>query len=68
MTTITTHSKNGIEYQIGNITSPDGKTFDITVYLQFPTQEQYDNEDYTVKIAGWHFGDYDPNTADQFIE
>lgn len=66
---MTTHTKNNVEYQIGTINGLDGKTFDITVYLQFPTKEQYDNdEDCSVRIAGWHFGDYDPETADQFIE
>ena len=58
---MTTHVKNGVEYQIGRIDSPDGKTFDITVYLLFADDGE------NTKIAGWHFGDYDPETANLFI-
>ena len=64
---ITTHIKNGVEYQIGNIISPDGKAFDITVYLRFPTEKEYETDNDNVKLAGWHFGDYEPSIADQYI-
>lgn len=65
----TTHiGKNGVEYQIGHIISPDNESFDITVYIQFPTEEQYGSDDEpSVKLAGWHFGDYDPQVADTYI-
>ena len=65
---ITTHNKNGVEYQIGSIISPDRKTFDITVYLRFPTEEEYETGNDNVELVGWHFGDYDPAVADQYIK
>ena len=65
---ITTHIKNGVEYQIGHVITPDDKSFDIIVYLRFPTEEDEAAGDDNVKLAGWHFGDYDPAVADQYIE
>ena len=64
----TTHIKNGVEYQIGNIISPDRQAFDITVYLRFPTEKEYETGNDDVKLVGWHFGDYEPSVADQYIE
>ena len=64
----TTHIKNGVEYQIGTVNSPNGKSFDITVYFQFPTTEDYENDNDDVKLVGWHFGEYSPEVADQHIK
>ena len=72
MTTI--HVKNGVTYQIGNIVSPDGSAFDMTVYVRFPTEEQYEQyargeiDEVDVVIAGWHFGEYAPDVADAYID
>ena len=65
---IDTHIKNGVEYQIGHVTASNNESFDIIVYLRFPTEEDEAAGDDNVKLAGWHFGDYDPAVADQYIE
>ena len=49
---ITTHIKNGVEYQIGHVITPDDKSFDIIVYLRFPTEEDEAAGDDNVKLAG----------------
>jgi hypothetical protein len=49
--------------EIGTILSRDGQeSFNITVYIDFG-----EHEDDSPRIAGWHFGDYTPQLAEDFI-
>ena len=63
--------------QTGRLFDEDGKNYDITVVLNFPTQAELDNpdstdEEVTVNMVDFYFGDTnDSDTAwyvDQFVQ
>ena len=63
--------------QTGYLFDMDGKKFDISVILNFPTQDEYDNpdstyDDFNVNLIDFYFGTPDDNSTErstkQFVE
>lgn len=64
--------KTGKTYQVAEAMAQpecDGvrKTYDMTLYIYFPTELEFINDTSSVYIAGWHFGPYTPEDAEEYI-
>ena len=59
--------------QTGRLFDEDGKNYDITVILNFPTQAELDNpdstdEEVTVNMVDFYFGDTNDNDTDWYVD
>ena len=59
--------------QTGRLYDEDGKNYDITVILNFPTQAELDNpdstdEEVTVNMVDFYFGDTNDNDTNWYVD
>ena len=59
--------------QTGYLYDMDGKKFDISVILNFPTQDEYDNpnstyDDFNVNLIDFYFGTPDDNSTELYTK
>ena len=62
------HEKTNTTYQIGHLFDDAGKSFDITVITNWPKVIDFDNDDCTVKIIDFYFGDYNKSYTNEYID
>jgi hypothetical protein len=68
MTDTHIHNKTNTTYQIGHLFDDDGKSYDITVITNWPETFDFDDDDCSVKLIDFYFGDYDERTTDSYID
>ena len=62
---------DGREYEIGEIVSPDGGTYNITTVMYYPTEQEVEESSelyLTPEMVHWHFGDYKYDEVEEDIK
>ena len=62
------HNKTNTTYQIGHLVDNDGKSYDITVITNWPKTFDFDDDDCSVKLVDFYFGDYNEQYTDKYID
>jgi hypothetical protein len=60
---------NELNIQTGYLYSTDGKKFDVSVILNFPTETDYDSDDFpSTNLIDFYFGSPDDNYTTEYVE